>query len=103
MVIAVNSNLNNDAVNGVETVDPRFGSGDGTVKTWAVSEIANGFEAMAVLNEDENTGNERTATKINAPVERMPAMFKWCTIGRKYDSCNTDEFWRVSRWCFLAN
>ena len=63
----------------------------------------NGFETMAVLNEDENTGNERTATKINAPLERMPAMFKRCTIGRKYDSCNTDDFWRVSRWCFLAN
>ena len=55
---------------------------------------------MAVLNEDENTGNKQTATKINAPVERMPAMFKQRTIGRKYDSCNTDEFWRVSR-CFF--
>ena len=37
MVIAVNSNLNNDAVNGGETVDPRLGSGDGTVETWAES------------------------------------------------------------------
>ena len=60
----------------------------------------NGFEAVAVLNEDENTGNKQTATKINAPAERIPAMFKRCTIGRKYDSCNTDEFWRVSR-CFF--
>ena len=37
MVKAVNSNLNNDAVNtlegGVETVDPRFGQGDKNVKT----------------------------------------------------------------------
>ena len=43
-------------------------------KTPRNNEFATGLQAMAVLNEDENTGNKRTATKINALVERMPAM-----------------------------
>ena len=43
------------------------------------------LEAMAFLNEDENTSNERNyLRRKNACL----AMSKPCTIGGKYDPCN---------------